>query len=563
MVHPADQRARTGLGSLLRHQLGPRISLRKPISPGVLARTAADTFGRVPLLLDQPLDVDPQRRTELDFVEHALLIEQLSGAFHAAGVKPWDRVAIVKQPNYDVLTLAAAVARLGAIPALLSARLDGEILGVLLDRLDAPFYFTDQATMEAAGLQSERWRGSGRRAIGAVEGAVPLEQLWGAPVPPPAPREGDEPLLITHTSSTTGISKLVENTVAGVTFNGRLEATPPFGHSPRELVAEGISFVHVRAMVNMMATLSRGTSLLALSRTDDETVLELFRRHRPTAVETHPNAFMRWERLCDHPDEPFANVRIFFNTFDAAHPRTIARMLSASRRTLPVWFQVYGQSELQGISLRPYTRSSARRLSGRGMRTRSLGWCPPGVRVRIVDPATQRPVRRGTAGAIQVRTPGRSVAFVGTPDKYWERCHGAWFDTGDWGRKTRLGDVQILDRVADRIDGVASCLWVEDMLLARIEDAAEIVLVADGDGRPVPVVCMRDGARLDAATWRAAAAGLGNIGEPVEVAESDLKRTATEKARRYLLSELVSVQRRTGEAEAAHDRPEILLREGS
>ena len=53
------------------------------------------------------------------------------------------------------------------------------------------------------------------------------------------------------------------------------------------------------------------------------------------------------------------------------------------------------------------------------------------------------------------------------------------------------------------------------------------------------------------------------VGEPVEVAESDLKRTATEKARRYLLSELVSTRGRSGEAPVAHDRAEVLLREGS
>jgi acyl-coenzyme A synthetase/AMP-(fatty) acid ligase len=563
MEHPTDDRSRHSLRSLLRYQLGPRVSLREPISVGVLARRSADTFGRIPIYLDRPLDVDPQQRGELDYVEHALLVDELSAAFTAAGVRPWDRVAIVKQPSFDVLTLAAAVARLGAIPALISARLDGEILGLLLDRLQAPFTFADQATVEAAGLASARWNGAGRRLIGPVEGGLPLEQLWGAPVPPASPRCGEEPLVITHTSSTTGISKLVENSVAGVTYMARLEAMAPFGHSPRELIASCISFVHVRGLITTMSALSRGSGLLPLSRTDDETVIETFRRHRPTGVEAHPNVFMRWERLCDHPDEPFREVRIFLNSFDAAHPRTIGRLLGASRRLLPVWLQVYGQTEVQGISFRLYLRNSPRRLSRRGMRSRSLGWPLLGVRLRIADPATQRRVRRGAVGMIQVRTPGRALQFVGTPDKYWQRRHGEWFDTGDWGRKTWLGDVEILDRVADRIDGVESCLWVEDMLLARIPDAAEIVLVPDAAGRPVPVVCMRDGARLDPTTWREATRGLGSIGEPVEVAEPELKRTATEKARRYLLSELVSARNGAGEAWLAHDRPEILLRDGA
>ncbi|HEX4804993.1 MAG TPA: class I adenylate-forming enzyme family protein [Conexibacter sp.] len=554
---------RTGLRSLLRAQLEPRVRLREPTSIGVLPRRAADTFGRVPIYLDRPLDVDPQRRTELDYVEHALLVEQLSAAFHAAGVRPWDRVAVVKQPSFDVLTLAAAIARLGAIPALVSPRLDGEILAVLLERLRAPFTFTDQATVEAAGLPFDRWHAPGSRVIGAVEGGLPLDQLWGGAVPAATPRRDDEPVVITHTSSTTGISKMAENSVAGVGFMAFLEALPPFAHSRRELVASCISFVHVRAVITTMAALSRGSSLLPLSRTDDETVIETFARHRPTAVETHPNVFVRWERLCDHPDDLFANVRIYLNSFDAAHPRTIERFLAASRRTLPVWFQVYGQTEVQGISIRGYRRGGPRRMSRRGTRTRSLGWPLPGVRVRIVDPVTQRRALPGRPGMIQVRTPGRALQFVGTPEKYWERRHGGWFDTGDWGRRGARGDIEIFDRVADRIDGVKSCLWIEDALMSRIPQAAEVVVVPDAAGLPVPVLCMRDGARLEPADWRAAAEGLPPLGEPVEVAEADLKRTATEKARRYLLSELVSARHRAEEAPAAHDRVEVLLREGA
>jgi acyl-coenzyme A synthetase/AMP-(fatty) acid ligase len=157
---------------------------------------------------------------------------------------------------------------------------------------------------------------------------------------------------------------------------------------------------------------------------------------------------------------------------------------------------------------------------------------------------------------IQVKTPARSLAFIGTPDKYWGRRHGPWFDTGDWGRKTRWGDLEILDRVADRIEGVESCLWIEDVLLDRIPDAEEIVVVPDRSGKPVPVVCMRDGAQLDPEQWRAAVEGMPNLGKPFEISESDLKRTATAKPRRYLLTELMSDQ-------DGALRPEVVLREGA
>lgn len=557
--------SRKGLASLFRSQLGPRVPVRKGLSMGLMAERAAETHGRIPIYLDRPLDIDPQARHELDYVEFARLIEEMSAALHEAGVKPWDRVAIVKRANFDMVAIAWAAARLGAIPAVLSPGLDGEIIGVLLDRLRSPFVYTDQQTVDAAGLPLERWRGGvGAKLIGPVESGTPLEDLWGGPVPPAAPRQGDEPMLVTHTSSTTGISKLVENSVKGVSYTAFVEGGTPFGHSTRELAASCISFVHVRASITTMAALSRGTALLAIAQPNNETVARLFCKYRPTAAEAHPNEFVRWEELDSHPDQPLANVRVYFNSFDAAHPRTITRLLGASKRTLPLWFQAYGQTETQLLSFRVYTRGSAGRLSKRGTRSRSLGWPPPGVRLRIADPVTQKRMPTGQAGMIQVKTPARCLSFVGTPGKYWERRHGQWFDTGDWGRKTRFGDVEIFDRVADRIDGIESCLWIEDRLLDSTPGAEEIVVVPDRAGRGVPVVCMRDGQKLDRAAWGAATAGIPNLGEPFEVTESALKRTATAKARRYLLTELIAAARESGNGTLDTTlSTDVLLREGA
>jgi len=160
---------------------------------------------------------------------------------------------------------------------------------------------------------------------------------------------------------------------------------------------------------------------------------------------------------------------------------------------------------------------------------------------------------------IQVKTRARALSFVGTPEKFAERRHGKWFDTGDWGRRGRWGQLEVLDRVADRIDGVESCLWMEDILLDRIPDAEEIVVVPDGQGKPVPVICLRDGKPLDADAWRAAAAITG-LGDPVVVAPQNLQRTATVKARRYLLTEMI----KNGDHERTQPlRPEIVLREGA
>lgn len=552
---------RTGIGSLLRGQIEPRVwvSPRRPMSVGLIAERAAELHGRVPIHLDKPFDWDPERRDELDYVEFAQLVEQMSAVFKEAGVKPWDRVAIVKSPNYDMQAICWAAARIGAIPAPISAGLDPEIIAVLLERLDSPFVVTDREIAERARLDADRLGKLTARVIGDVDGGIPVADLWGGSVPPPSPREDDEPMMITHTSSTTGISKLSVTTPRGVSFSVLIEQNWPFAHSRHELMASCISFVHVRAAITQMASMARGTALIGVADPNEETVARLFSKHGPTIVEAHPNEFVRWERLRDDPREPFRNIRIYFSTFDATHPRTIRRLLGASKRKLPLWLQCYGQTETQVISVRTYTRRGAARMSMRD--SRSIGWTVPGVRARIADPDTGRRVPRGEAGMIQIKTRARSVGFVGTEEQYWARRHGEWFDTGDWGRRGRWGDLQVLDRVADRIEGVESCLWIEDVLLDRIVDAEEIVVVPDKLGRAVPVVCMRDGKKLDRATWEAACEGIQGLEEPFEVSPTDLYRTATVKARRYLLTELID-RAEHDRANAGEVRPEVLLRDG-
>jgi acyl-coenzyme A synthetase/AMP-(fatty) acid ligase len=554
---PAQRQA--GPGRMVGGLLHPRrLSLFKPVNVGLAAERAAERFGKsVPIYLDQPFSWDPEQRRELDYEELATLVGQMSAVFAAAGARKWDRIAIVKTPNYDIQSVAWAAARIGAIPALISARLDPDIINILLQRLQPRFIVTDPEVAAYAGLDAARLRALSCTAIASIDGGVPVADLWGAAVPAPTPLKDDEPMMITHTSSTTGVSKMGETSARAVTFSALREAVFPFVHAPHELFASAISHVHVRAAVTQLASLSRGTPLLGIGKPDDESIVDLFHRYRPTIVEAHPNAFVGWEQLADDPADPFASIRVFFNTFDAIHPRTIRRLLDASKRRMAVWIQCYGMTEVQVVSVRVLTRAAARRLSGKD--SRSVGWEVPGVRARIADPETgRRRTGQGTAGMIQVKTPARVLSFVGTPEKFSERRHGKWFDTGDWGRRGRWNQLEVLDRVADRIEGVKSCLWIEDLLLDRIPQAEEIVVVPDEHGKPVPVVCMRDGTSLDDEAWRTASAGISGLAEPFFVKPDDLRRTATVKARRYLLTEMI---KNDGHTEAV--RPEVMLREGA
>jgi acyl-coenzyme A synthetase/AMP-(fatty) acid ligase len=546
---------------MIRGNFQSRVPVFKPVNAGLMAELAAERFGRVPIYLDQPFSWDPEQRVELDYTELATLVGQWSAVLKTAGVKRWDRVAIVKSPNYDVQPLAQATARIGGIPALLSPKLDSDIINILLERLDARFLITDPEVAKHAGLDAARLRALNCTAIAPIDGGIPVADLWGSPIPAPSPLRDDDPMMITHTSSTTGVSKLVEASSRTASFGVWIEAIVPFLHSHDDLFATSISHTHARGACALMSSLSRGTPILGIGRPDDDTIVRLFSRYRPTIVEAHPNDYMSWEKLADGPAQPFASVRAYINNFDAMHPRTVRSLLNVSKRAFPVWIQSYGQTETLPISVALYTRRSAQKIRTDGMR--SVGWPVPRVRVRIADPETgKRRSPQTDPGRILVKSPGRALSFVGTPEKFSERRHGKWFDTGDWGRKGHWQQVELLDRYADRIEGVESCLRIEDILLDRFPDAEEIVVVPDGHGAPVPVVCLRDGKPLDTDAWTAAAAGITGLGDPFVVTPGQLPRTATVKSRRYLLTEMIK-NSGDGNGRPAAVSPEIALREGA
>jgi acyl-coenzyme A synthetase/AMP-(fatty) acid ligase len=516
---------------------------KAPMTIATLPDLAAEKGHRTPVVLERPLDVAPDLGTHLDYGELADLVESASGWLRAAGVEPWDRVAIQKRNHLDILVLASAAARLGAVPTLLSPKLDPHAAGVLVSRLDRPVVVTDASTLGRNRDGGVDVPALAKRAIvvdadGSAGGAISLDDLRGAPVPPSFPRQGGEPALITHTSGTTGVPKLVQHSVDTISALVSFETRRwPLVHlRSRDVCGICLSYVHARSITGWATVLHAVPSLVALSEPDPRHVTRLFGRYQPTIVETHPNIYITWEGLAADATAPFARTRLFISTFDAIHPRTVRSLLAASRRRFPLWAQGWGQSEIGGATVRLYTRRSVRRRGEARSITRNVGTgIPFTTKVRITNPETGVPVRRGRVGLVEVSTPSRCVTYVGEDDRHRQKCWREWWNTGDMGEQTRWSGVRLLDREVDLIEG-ASCIELEDTLLDRLPDATEVVVLA-APGLPLPVVSTHGDRPLDPERWRTATAGLAALAPPVQVPWGEIPRTATWKVRRFLLRE--------------------------
>ncbi|TXC99724.1 AMP-binding protein [Streptomyces sp. ISID311] len=503
---------------------------------GTLFDRAAARHPANVVVLDHDLDLAPDLDRRLTVAEIADLVDDFASRLWAAGVRPGDRVVVYKTNSFDITLLACVAARIGAVPVLLSPKLDGATVAELVRRVDRPYLITDQDKLDAE-LPATVFDHARRVLLAAGDhpDARRLHDLAGAPRVAPVTMSAHHPTLITHTSGTTGIPKLAVHTGWTLQARYRPQATATALVRKRRPVAVHVSFVHSRLFTAMAIAMLRGFPLVMLADDDPRQAADLFARLRPGVVEAHPNTFMRWEELADDPRRPLAQVKYFSSTFDAIHPRTVQRMLRASRHRVPLFAQLYGQSEAGPVVGRIFTRWRGEDADGR-----CVGHGFPGMTTVRVVSQNGRPVSEASPGYIEVRTNGRVLTYLGEPERYAKQEHDAWWRMGDVGYRTRWGCLHLLDREVDVIPGFGSTLAAEDALFSALDELVEVIIVPGPDGTPVPVVCTRDNKPLDKVAWARATADLPPMAEPVQWRQADLPQTATTKIKRLELAKALS-----------------------
>ncbi|ALG09311.1 AMP-binding protein [Kibdelosporangium phytohabitans] len=511
----------------------------KGIRLGTLLERAAARHPATLVVLDHDLDVAPHIDRRATVAELADLVDDLAARLAAAGVRAQGRVVVHKAAGFDITLLALAISRLGAVPVLLSPSLDGATVVELLRRVDRPVLITDQAKLDN-DLPSTVFDVVQRALLvsGSHARADELSAFAGAPRVRPVTNPPSRPALITHTSGTTGIPKLAVHTGATLNARHRLQVALFHGVRKRQAVAVHVSFVHSRMFTALSVPMYRGFPMLVLKESEPEHVARMFAAVRPGFIEAHPNSFLEWEDLAEHPSKPLSSVGVFSSTFDAIHPRTVRRMLAGSTRRWPLFFQLYGQSECGPLIGRGYTKRNAHKMDGR-----CVGYAIPGMTaVRVVSKDGKRPTEQ-SPGFIEVRTDGRIVTYLGEQERYDKQRNGGWWRMGDVGYKTKKGCLHLLDREVDEIPGFGSTLAVEDKLLERIATLTEVIIIPGADGRPTPVVCTKGDRPLDRGEWNRAVNGLPVMAEPVQWKHGELPQTATTKVKRLELVKLLQAGR--------------------
>ncbi|MFC4145130.1 class I adenylate-forming enzyme family protein [Micromonospora mangrovi] len=495
----------------------------------------------------RPLDIDPARQEVLDLEALAGIVRRTAGALYAAGLRSGDRFVVYKDNHFDCLLLASAGVRIGAIPVMVSGLLPPDPTRALLERVEPKLLVSNQRLLASKGSDGALLSAFAEQTLSLDEGdssALSFAELYGSTDPTPAPRPDDELMMLTHTSGTTGVPKLIMYTPAKLQREmARLECRhlPPITFGRDDVVAMFTPYVHARAFTWLYSTLTLSpTKVLVMSDSDPEVVGPMFHQHRPTVIEALPIDYVRLEKLANDPrSDAFASVRAFISNFDGVRWSTIRPFLNASRHPFPLWREGYGQSETGGMGMTFVTRRTANKRREELPGPRRVGRPMPGfVALKVVDPKTFQPVPNGQPGLVLARTKARCIGYYKEPERWQEKAVGEWWNTGDIGIKSRTGALMLIDREVNYVPG-GSNLEQEDILVDRLPGGHDVALLPVPDGPPVPIVATPDG-KLDGELWKRVSRGRPPMAEPIVIDAEDMPRTGTGKIireelrRRYL-----------------------------
>ena len=484
---------------------------------GIRARLAADpqvgagnvlpTLMRIGMGLDEPMlsfdteiDGHPARQA-LTIRELDTAVRARAAALHGLGIRPRDPVAVYAGSAADHMLGFLALARLGAIPALLNPNVDGEKAARYISGLKAVGVLTDRARREKLA----------DRDTGAPHLADVADLGQGDPdtAPEPYQHSNDDPVAITHSSGTTGMPKAVVHSHASLyaAIRYRLALPRPQG-SDRMLCA--LPVPHAAEIIATNLALSAHAEVFFLSSQAGADVLDAIEQWRPRGVFGFAATWADLARY-DLDARDLSSVALWWNTGDCAHEAHIRRLIARGSRQVPRRPGAAG-GELDA-AVRP-TEPGSVFVDGLGSSemghshffithtkdTNHYGRCV-GKPHEFVDCAVLGPDGQelpiGEVGELGTKSPTLALGYWNdSATTYRTRVRG-YFLTGDLMYRDEEGYYYHMDRLVDSVDlGEGHRLFTamsEEKVLAACPDVLDCTFVAvrDDDGRAVTDVLLQ------------------------------------------------------------------------
>ncbi|WP_018350590.1 class I adenylate-forming enzyme family protein [Longispora albida] len=458
---------------------------------------------------------------------------------HAHGIGRRDVVAVWTTTAADHILSFLALNRLGAIPALINGNLSGEIAGEYIRRLRATGVLTDARHRELLGDQELNAPHLGDLAeLGTGDPAL---------APEPYQHHQDDPIVITHSSGTTGLPKAVVASHSSLFAATRHLLTMPQAQGV-DRILNALPAPHTATILMVNQALGNRAEFLALSSQAGEYVLEHIERWKPRGVFGFAVTWAELSRF-DLGKHDLDSVRIWFNTGDCAHEAHIRPLVAVGSHvtvTREGKVTVPGSRFIDGLGSTEMGHSMFHITHGVG--TERYGRCIgkpylfADIAVLALDGSVLGPNQTGHLG---VKSPTLAPGYWNdSVTTYRARLNG-YYLTGDLVYRDSDGYYFHLDRAVDSVimpDGsYLHTSLSEERILAAVPEVRDCTVVAVSTGDTVTtdvLVVLGDAvSELEERVREALGAAGSTLRRVVIVSESDIPTGATGKVRKLVLRE--------------------------
>jgi 3-aminoavenalumate diazotase len=442
--------------------------------------------------LDVPVLFCDRAYRALDGTEHEQLtiaglkaeVDALAAWYLSLGVARMDPVAVYLDDGVEYLLHYTALTAVGAVPLVINGAMAPEIASALIERMEAVGLFTD-ATHEAALSIDLRF-------VATAERAHPVEDEL--PAWYPFTHDDGDPIMITHTSGTTGVPKGVVLRHGGF-FHGIRHLLGLATAPGTERILSSLPSSHNSAIAYAMHAVLNGFQMMIVSDRGGEHVLGLIERFTPGTVISFPHTYVQMVEA-DMDAFDLESVSLWLCSGDGSHQPHIEELVRHGHH-------YRGENYVEGSQ---YVDSLGSSEMGhtlfRNVHTtrtdnydRCIGMPQTWVEATVLDPDGNE-LGPDQVGLLGVRAPSVTEGYWNdSANTYRSRLRGFWL-TGDLAFRDERGAFYHVDRSVDSItttDGPLYSLQTEELLLKRLRDIDDCVVIGipDGDGHEAPVCLAR------------------------------------------------------------------------
>jgi malonyl-CoA/methylmalonyl-CoA synthetase len=362
-----------------------------------------------------------------------------ANALVSLGVGPGDRVAAQIDKSPDMIVLALACLRAGAVLLPLNTAYTLAELDYFLSDARPALTLCRPGNLEAVRALAARLGLPAVESLGVARDGGFAAHIEAADSRfETVPRAGADLAAILYTSGTTGRSKGAMLTHDNLASNA-LALIDIWRFTSADVLIHALPVFHTHGLfVATNVALLSGATMIFQPRFDADAIVAAL--PRATSLMGVPTFYVR---LVEHPGvtrESTAHMRLFVSGSAPLLAETHAAWRAKTGHAI---LERYGMTETNMIASNPY---DGERRAG------TVGFPLPGVSLRIAEAETGRILPDGEIGVIEVKGPNVFSGYWLMPEKTAQEFRpDGWFITGDLARIDERGYVQIVGRAKDLI----------------------------------------------------------------------------------------------------------------